>query len=50
MAAVGRHTTNLTSAYDKLADAYHATVDPDGAGLDDPTFDRSQKILPAPPL
>ncbi|WP_329480764.1 class I SAM-dependent methyltransferase [Kribbella sp. NBC_01484] len=31
--------TNLTSAYEELADAYHATVDPDGAGLDDPTFD-----------
>ena len=31
--------TNLTSAYEELADVYHATVDPGGAGLDDPTFD-----------
>ncbi|GAA3546099.1 class I SAM-dependent methyltransferase [Kribbella ginsengisoli] len=31
--------SNLTSSYDELADAYHATIDPDGAGLDDPTFD-----------
>ena len=31
--------SNLTSAYEELADAYHATVDPDGAGLDDQTFD-----------
>ena len=31
--------TKLTSAYDDLADAYHATVDPDGVGLSDPTFD-----------
>ncbi|MFK4084455.1 class I SAM-dependent methyltransferase [Kribbella sp. NPDC020789] len=29
----------LTSAYEELADAYHEGVDPDGAGLDDPTFD-----------
>lgn len=31
--------SNLTSSYDELADVYHATVDPEGAGLDDPTFD-----------
>ena len=31
--------SNLTSAYEELADEYHATVDPDGAGLDDQTFD-----------
>jgi len=31
--------SNLTSSYDELADVYHATVDPDGAGLSDPTFD-----------
>jgi ubiquinone/menaquinone biosynthesis C-methylase UbiE len=31
--------TNVTSAYEELADVYHATVDPDGAGLDDPIFD-----------
>ncbi|GAA1609824.1 hypothetical protein GCM10009789_75240 [Kribbella sancticallisti] len=31
--------TDITSAYEELADVYHATVDPDGAGLDDPTFD-----------
>ncbi|MEV8372197.1 class I SAM-dependent methyltransferase [Kribbella sp. NPDC056861] len=31
--------SNLTSPYDELADAYHATIDPDGAGLIDPTFD-----------
>ncbi|WBQ02570.1 class I SAM-dependent methyltransferase [Kribbella sp. CA-293567] len=29
----------LKSPYDELADAYHATIDPDGAGLGDPTFD-----------
>ena len=31
--------SNLTSSYDELADVYHATVDPDGAGLKDLTFD-----------
>lgn len=31
--------TKVTSAYDPLADAYHHTVDPEGDGLDDPTFD-----------
>ncbi|WP_020387348.1 class I SAM-dependent methyltransferase [Kribbella catacumbae] len=31
--------SNLTSAYEELADVYHETVDPDGAGLSDPTFD-----------
>ncbi|MGC4940027.1 class I SAM-dependent methyltransferase [Kribbella sp. DT2] len=31
--------TNLRSPYDDLADAYHATVDPDGGGLTDPTLD-----------
>lgn len=31
--------SNVTSAYEELADVYHATVDPDGAGLDDQTFD-----------
>lgn len=31
--------SSLTSAYDEMADAYHSTVDSDGAGLDDPTFD-----------
>ena len=31
--------TNLTSAYEALADAYHAGVDPDGVGLQDETFD-----------
>lgn len=30
---------NLTSSYEELADVYHATVDPDGAGLNDATFD-----------
>src|SRR5689334_21354883 len=30
---------NLTSAYEELADAYHEGVDPEGAGLNDPTFD-----------
>lgn len=30
---------NVTSAYEELADAYHAGVDPDGAGLNDQTFD-----------
>jgi ubiquinone/menaquinone biosynthesis C-methylase UbiE len=30
---------NVTSAYEELADAYHAGVDPDGAGLNDETFD-----------
>jgi SAM-dependent methyltransferase len=29
----------LTSAYEELADAYHAGVDPDGTGLNDPAFD-----------
>ncbi|MEV6282789.1 class I SAM-dependent methyltransferase [Kribbella sp. NPDC051770] len=31
--------TDVTSLYDETADAYHATIDPDGAGLTDPTFD-----------
>ena len=31
--------SNLTSAYEEMADVYHATVDPDGAGLQDRTFD-----------
>ncbi|WP_405060983.1 class I SAM-dependent methyltransferase [Kribbella sp. NBC_01505] len=30
---------NLTSAYEVLADAYNGGADPDGAGLNDPTFD-----------
>jgi SAM-dependent methyltransferase len=30
---------NLTSAYEELADVYHEGVDPEGAGLNDPTFD-----------
>ncbi|TCN41891.1 methyltransferase family protein [Kribbella orskensis] len=31
--------SNLTSEYEQLADEYHGTVDPEGAGLEDPTFD-----------
>lgn len=43
--------SNLTSAYEDLADVYHETVDPDGAGLSDPTFDelvgdvRGQRVV-----
>jgi SAM-dependent methyltransferase len=33
------HMSNLTSAYEELADVYHATVDPEGTGLEDPSFD-----------
>ncbi|TCO49303.1 methyltransferase family protein [Kribbella antiqua] len=29
----------ITSAYDEVADVYHETVDPDGVGLEDQTFD-----------
>lgn len=30
---------DLKSPYDEMADAYHATIDPDGGGLTDPTLD-----------
>lgn len=30
---------DLKSSYDEVADAYHATIDPDGGGLTDPTLD-----------
>jgi hypothetical protein len=49
--------TNVTSAYEELADAYHATVDPDGAGLDEagqwPKDENSSPaesaVVPSPP-
>src|SRR5262249_31336229 len=40
-----------TSAYDAVADSYHQTIDPEGAGLQDPVFDaligdvRDQEVI-----
>jgi ubiquinone/menaquinone biosynthesis C-methylase UbiE len=39
MLGLNRSMTDLRTPYDELADAYSATLDPDGGGLNDPAFD-----------